>query len=679
MRRALTLELDARRQQLEVSTSLPAVLKNTHDRFEGRRPYFWEAADWRTEVDGPSAVPTMPTLLWSPHNDVASPQPWSPGVTLPVPAASPEFRPEVPEPISSGRWERLQRQKAISGSFLWEARKRVNQTRTEAKPVPLETYWVNYQHLDAAQTSWYYYWRTRFRAGEALPTDLSYIILNAYEVLHAVGFERPEPAFAYLQRLWQAYRGQHPKCDHYLVNWLTDFIHYYELDDGPAQTWVQQARTHARGDLAVHYWLEHSDRQDVPAAVFDHLVAYRPEQNKFYRDAEDKGMLDTLMRRAIVLTDEFYQATTGESVFERLKTKKTYAIQRRAFAEVMFEGRPLEYQVATTLQYRQDGRLSKLLTQAVRHAENLARKQAGSRSLLRDVKLPANLAAFLNAHLEPQLFTGPQPSQVQSAPERPRLKLDPGRLAALQQESEEIRQRLLDENPAGEHPPVPVPAVPEELVQPPASLTPTVRPAALVDVPGGHLTNMEAIAQILEAISDAGRDLLRQLRGHAWEQAERDLHLPPGTFASTLIDEVNEAAQLSLGDGLLLQEDGVLIAVEDYRDELSVLLEPPGETEAAPVPLLPGPWQALAEALPPLHLEVLAELMLTDLHLAELAAFTSARHALASAVLEDLNAHALDTIEDILIDPYGDPLSLEDTHRENVRHLLHARGLAHPE
>nr|WP_241687079.1 TerB N-terminal domain-containing protein [Deinococcus metallilatus] len=595
---------------------------------------------------------------------------------------SPPVKPTLPS-ATRGRWERLQRQHAPRASFLWETRQRVNESRDAATPVPLLAYWVTYASLDRAQTDWYLFWRARFRAGEPLPTDLSYIFLHVYETLHGVGFNRPEAAFAHLQRLWRSYRVDHPQLDHHLVDWLADFIRYYDLDDEVTRAWLDEAWVHAHGDLAVHYWLERGGGGEVPEGVFQHLISYRPEQNKFYRDAEDKAALDTLLRRAVVLTDSFYRETTGESVFERLKTKATHTVERRAFSGAVFEGPDFQYTVATIRQYRQDGRLSKLLTQAVRHAENLARKQVGFRSLLRDVKLPANLAAYLDVHLAPALATLQPPSPVQTppAPERPRVQLDLGRLATLQQESEQVRGRLLEETEPGEAStdlePSISPAVPATPALPAAPLAAVHRPPLPAQVAEGELTEVDSIAEVLAGITDAARDLLRQLRNQGWEAPEGDLRLPPGVFTSTLVDEVNEAAQPRLGDVLLQQQDGRLVAVDDYRNELAFLLGTP--EPAALTPPLDGPWGALAGLLSPLHLEVLAQLLQTDLTLGELEVFTTARHALGSAVLEDLNSHALDTVGDILVDPYGDPLTLEDAYRDDVRRVLHASGLVHPE
>lgn len=557
----------------------------------------------------------------------------------------------------------MQALKSHSGSFLFAARQRVNQTRDAGMPVPLQTYWTTYGHLNQAQTEWYYFWRARLRAGEPFPTDLSYVFLHVYEVLHGVGFDQPEAAFDHLQRVWRTYRVEHPKLDQYLVPWLTDFLHYYGPDSDAARAWPQEAGAYTRGDEAVHHWLTSTDRTDVPASVFRELVAYRPEQNKFYREAEDKAALDGALRRAVLVTDAYYRDTTGASVFEALRPAQPRRMHRDAFAGAVFEGPSFSYDAVTLWPYGEDGKLSELLTQAVRYAENLARRRAGFKSMLRGIELPRELSAYLDTHLFPKVAA------------RRSVQLDAARLASLQRDSAAIRERLLDDEEIEQNA---APAVPAPVKPALPAGTGAARYTLPDQIPEGHLTDVAAVADVLDVTSGGARDLLRQLRAQGWEAPEGELQVPAGLFISGLVDEVNEAAQLKLGDVLLVHEGSVLVAVDDYRDELEFLL---GVLDRAPAemsePTLDAPWQALAATLTPVQVELLGQLARGGLTQRELDAFAASRHALGSALLEDLNAHALDTVGDLLIDPYGEPFTLEDTYRYDVLRLLHAAGHTH--
>lgn len=681
MRRYLVATLDVRRQQPKVSGSnmvpeVPHHLEGLGQPFRAPR----EPMPALAEAESLATAPTMPTLPW---------------ITATSSGTSSEAKALKRQTgRQQGRWEQLHSHHAYIGSFLEEARRRVNETRKNAQPVPLQSYWTNYHVLNQAQAAWYFFWRARFRAGEALETDLSYLFLHAYEVIHGVGFPHPEAAFQHLRRLWHRYRESHPRLDDYLPSWLTDFVHYYELGEAEKQAWLEEAKAYGRSDLTVdhgedranlliQHWLEGDDRTHVPQEMFRHLITYTPNTNKFYRDAKDQATLDALFDRAITLIDEFYRETTGTSVFERLGPKTATQINRRAFAGAVFEGPPFSYTIGTVPRYPQDGKLSKLLTQGVRHAENLARKQAGTKFLLRDIDLSEDLKAYLDAHLLPQQQA---PQATLPAPQRlaTGVQLDLSRLAILQRESEEIRERLLEEGLPGESSaaaaplsPRPPADQPETALDSPGSALTTT--PFLVDTPRSRPAHLDTLATALGTMSPPAQDLLRQLHDQDWEMSERDVQLPLGTFVSTLVDEVNEAAESTLGDVLLQQEGGLLIAVEDYREELNFLLYPQEEPLTAPAKRLEGPWQDLAEVLPLLHLEILARLLQSDLSLVELEAFTAARHALASAVLEDLNTHALDTLGDILIDPYGDPLTVEVAYRDDVRRVLQVRSLTLPE
>src|SRR5690606_27634976 len=85
-----------------------------------------------------------------------------------------------------------------SGRFVEQAKKFVNTTERQANPTPFMQYWPTYEAMNSAQRKWYFYWRSQVRHDNYLPTDLSYIFLHVYEVIHLVGFDSAKDAFKYL-------------------------------------------------------------------------------------------------------------------------------------------------------------------------------------------------------------------------------------------------------------------------------------------------------------------------------------------------------------------------------------------------------------------------------------------------------------------------------------------------
>ncbi|GAA5503959.1 hypothetical protein Dxin01_03727 [Deinococcus xinjiangensis] len=582
---------------------------------------------------------------------------WLPKGVPPMPAVPSAKQGAQP----SNRWKAMKEANPSPYSFLHAARSREGKRHSAVLHVPLQAYWTTYANLNREQEQWYYHWRDRFRQGEALPTDLSYLFLHTYEILHGVGFETPTGAFLHLRRLHSSYREQHPKLDHYLVDWLDDFIEYYGISDQEAGRWRGESGEWATGDRQLQHWIDHAE-QPFPAALFRRLVSYRPDQNKFYRDSTDRAALDNAFTRAIGLTDQFYREREGQSVFEALRPAHRRAVHRQVFQGAVFEGETFNYVSEGHYPYLEDGRLGELLTQVVRHAENLARKEAGYKTMLRGINLSGELAAYLTLHLFPKT---PLVRQVQ---------IDPQKLAQLQLESAAIRERLADETPVQDDPattfPVSSALVP---VQIPGQVPASSRFTLPADVPAGQLTDVEAVADVLDVLSPVGITLLQQLRSAGFELPEAKVQLLPGQFISGLVDTVNEASQVRLGDLLIASEGDTLVVVEDYRDELDFLLSLTNAGMAGSEPLaLSEPWATLAASLSPVHLAVLERLQSSATSLEDLNAFALTQGRMGSALLEEINEKAQDTLGDILIDPYLSPLTVEEPYRFEVRRLIQA-------
>ncbi|WP_412028729.1 TerB N-terminal domain-containing protein [Deinococcus yunweiensis] len=600
--------------------------------------------------------------------------------------------PRPPPGTPETRWSALQRRQAVRGTFVNRAAQLVSMAQPHAPPVPLRSYYTDYASMDAAQTAWYLHWRGRTRAGETVPTDLSYLFLHAYEMIHGVGYPAPEEAFSALHDLWSRYRAVQPALDRYLPTWLTDFVQYYGVESVAARSWLAQAGAYASGDQRLQHWIEREDHVHVPDDVFHLLVDYRPEQNKFYRSQPEPAWIDDALRRAVLLTDAYFLETTGLSAFERFSPDAAAPLTRVAFQGVRFDGEPATITAAHVRPYAQDGRLTALMTLAVRFTENLARRHAGVSALLRDADVTLDLAEHLRRHLFPGLSvaieavpaaptarsrraaappnTTPPPAPPPAAPRT--LRLDPERLAALQRDSEAIRARLLEASDRGEasdegeaSDTVPARAPTPPLPDPQPAPGPPSTPALLTD--------LDVVTELLDTISGSARAALLQLRAAGWSLAMDALSAPPGSFVSVLIDDINEAAQLTLGDVLLTEESGVLVTAPDYRDELEVLL---GALETAPAAVLHAAatlsdtWHALGERTTPLQRHILTSMLGTPLSVRALGELCAAERAFPDATLEDLNAAALDTIGDLLIDPYHDPLRLDDAYHLDIRRML---------
>lgn len=577
----------------------------------------------------------------------------SPGRTPPPappgPAAQPTTGPE--------RWTHLQQPTTGGGHFLPQAKLYARSTppsaHHSAQHVPFHSYYPNYRDLTPHQRAWYFYWRAQFRQGNAHHTDLSYVFLHIYEVLHGVGFPTPEAAFDHLHAIWQTYRPAHPTIDTHVPQWMTDFTVYYEPDSDAARAWATQT-DHLSSHAALHAWLTQTPRPTITATAYKVLVSYRTETNKFHKQLDQKTDLEDLLRRAATLTIEFIENQHGPLTAVLPRSRATQ--RRTAFDEAVFQGLTLEYDTGIPIYSLLDPifkTLTELLNGAVRHTENQARKAAGFKPALRDAAIPKDLADHLDRHLYPE----------RHAP--PTVQLNTERLAALQQESDSIRKRLLQDNPGA-------PATP-------AAPTPTV-PALSTRTPA---PDTDPLTALLTGTQDDTLDVLTFLRDHRWTAPHDALPVRPGVFISHLIDTLNERAQELTGD-LLIEDTGAAVTIPDeYRTALTQALahRAPPARAAAPTDAPPAhaaaptdepvtPWDAFGQQLNPTQRHLLTALLAAPLTDQDLRRLAQHQGVLPDALIEDLNAAAMDTIGDLIIDPYAQPLAIDETYHAELTRLI---------
>ena len=91
-------------------------------------------------------------------------------------------------------------------SFLRDAERLYTVKGRETSPVSFFSYVPQYTQMDRGQLEWYLWWRECFRNGTCLPTDYSYLLLYAYEMINLAERIGPEVAQGELCKLWSGYR-----------------------------------------------------------------------------------------------------------------------------------------------------------------------------------------------------------------------------------------------------------------------------------------------------------------------------------------------------------------------------------------------------------------------------------------------------------------------------------------
>lgn len=115
--------------------------------------------------------------------------------------------------------------------FVWYAVNYYNQEEKEAEYIPFFSFTPQYTQMTQRQLRYYLYWRYKFRKGECLKTDFSYIMLFIYEVLNLPeDILAPKLGVRYLCYLWARYRKQYNQLDKYLSEWIPDYCMIHSVD-----------------------------------------------------------------------------------------------------------------------------------------------------------------------------------------------------------------------------------------------------------------------------------------------------------------------------------------------------------------------------------------------------------------------------------------------------------------
>lgn len=106
-----------------------------------------------------------------------------------------------------------------------------NEESDSAEYLPFFSFTPQYAQMNQRQLKYYIYWRSKFRKGECLKADFSYIMLFIYEVLNIPEkYLDPKTGIYYLCYLWAKYRKQYNQLDKYFCEWIPDYCLIHSVD-----------------------------------------------------------------------------------------------------------------------------------------------------------------------------------------------------------------------------------------------------------------------------------------------------------------------------------------------------------------------------------------------------------------------------------------------------------------
>ncbi|GIO29317.1 MULTISPECIES: TerB N-terminal domain-containing protein [Paenibacillus] len=348
---------------------------------------------------------------------------------------------KIPERSAQPEEEKLPFVQALSKEkrFVEQAKALAERTGEQTAFVPFMSYWPTYEHMNESQRSWYFYWRTEVRNGRFPYTDLSYVFVCLYELIHGVGWESPRQGYEQMMNLWNAYGNRYPKLNDYMAEWVSDFVLVHRLGV-PLIGLIERSGAARSGEL-FDLELGRMLAEDAASMTLEQILTlsdYDVRRSKFYADGGRERM-EEYAPQVIALVHSFLQKTTGKGLVDTFYKGTGKKIERYLFRSSIYDaetyGRTLSLRVP---ELRKCPPFRYYVTQLLRCTENKLRELTGFKGRLRGVTLKSETEALIQRFLDREFAA--KKSAV------PSISIDPQKLAMLQKDSEDVRSMLTIED-----------------------------------------------------------------------------------------------------------------------------------------------------------------------------------------------------------------------------------------
>lgn len=524
-------------------------------------------------------------------------------------------------------------------NFTKDMAKLENKTGDKAPFVPFMQYWPSYDSMNRQQKNWYFYWRTQVRQFVYLKTDLSYIFVHIYELLSGFGWKNPEDGYNQLLALWETYRDEHPKLDHYLLNWLFDFAQLHNLEYRiPDCSDVSLPYQPAIRDILID---AHSTEKPLKLsfALIDALCDYSLVNSKFYKEGHQL-LMNEAIPRVVALADAMLIKNKGKGILEiygpkRTKQQSYYAFQS---ANCINANKRINVSVKG---YTSSQKLRSYINELVRYAENVLRELYGSRGRLRGVEIDDETAKMVKSFLIKEYSPKKTATEV---PKKAEVNLDFTNINELRNQSDAVRDALEVSDDSAEQ---------KEL-----------------------LTDIDVVKTIFGLIPQYCRSLINELHSNSWE-INYDSSIQP------TVDKINEISLKYLACSILVVEDNLLILEDDYRDEFEYIYnrlyefecsdgaeEKSDNSSAFTVDILTDELGQLIDALSSTQQEIVCVILNKDNISSKLEEIANAELSMPEMLIDEINDISSQIMGDILIDTFGDEICVLEQYKNELKDAM---------
>ncbi|MBR6682569.1 MAG: TerB N-terminal domain-containing protein, partial [Clostridia bacterium] len=208
--------------------------------------------------------------------------------------------------------------------FCLDAHKYFNAENDSTECVKYFSYMPSYMQMSTRQKRWYFYWRSKARQGEYLPTDSSYVMLFIYEIINLPDLIDANEGIALLCELWRNYRSSYTKLDKYMSEWVCDYclINGLKLPYDTISSFIFDAI-----DLCAlkQFYMPISDGDDAYSSLlFFKVNSYKWWKSKYITD-DNRSIFEKHIRNGFSFATRLLAESDGRfdgNINNRLEQKK---------------------------------------------------------------------------------------------------------------------------------------------------------------------------------------------------------------------------------------------------------------------------------------------------------------------------------------------------------------------
>ncbi|MBQ8331786.1 MAG: TerB N-terminal domain-containing protein [Clostridia bacterium] len=410
------------------------------------------------------------------------------------------------------------------------------------------SYVPQYNQLNKAQLSYYFWFRDSVGRGSFPKTDYSYILLYIYELINLGDRLDVKESQRRLTALWREYHTSFPSLSGKLADWICDFSLIHRL---PPPT--EGGRELAEKVLALKEFyiaMPRGDERGCARSLLHFCTSYDFRGSKFYA-GEHEALFDTHIFEALVRAVRYYSADG------RLLSGISFndcRLERDAYAGALCTAETRYRIEVEYCSFSRSNELRFLVGDIIKYSENKLRNHIGVKSKMTVYSLPNEVRDLLDAYFAEvlpsrRIKAAKEPAPYEALYEVPAKPLSLSDAARIERESWNTTYELIE---AFEEVPVLLPPSEDTVAEPKRESEVSARTEE-----GNELRRcLGARWQMLRRLSLGDSSALIE------EAREK------GKMPDSLAEEINELAFEVLGDVLIESADGSYRIIEDYIELL---------------------------------------------------------------------------------------------------------------